>query len=216
MGAPVEVVLSEEVPLQLVRLVLSRPTILRGRLLFAGGAVPGATVIARPQTRTSGVYLPSAQSGADGRFELSMPEGTTLAELTVMAPGFLFYRQMVAVGGEGAVPIQLEQAGGGTLLIRPALETEGGRGYSHVVRADGMRLDFGALSRWSMINQAPSAGETIEIPQMPSGAYTVCWPLALEKRLAGEEQDCEQGYLSPDSRLEMARGDSKHRDNASN
>ena len=205
MSSPVEVVLSEEDPFQSVRLVLGQPAVLRGRLLSAAGGVPGATIIARPQTATLGVYLPSAHSGPDGRFELSLPEDTLSAELTVMAAGFLFFRQVIAVDAQGEVPIQLEQQGGGTLVIRPDPQREPGRWYSHLTRSDGMRLDFGALSRWSTINQAPLAGETIEIPRMPSGHYSVCWPLSLGERLEGREQDCTEGYLSANSRLEIAQ-----------
>ena len=205
---PVEVSLSEYDPPRLVRLVLAPPVPFRGRVLSGSAGVPGATVFARPIGGGSGISLPSARTSPDGGFELNLPQGSSQAELTILAPGFLFYRQVLAVPETGESPILLEQQGGGTLVIRPVVpfDLSSGRGLPAGIWAEGVAIDLGTLSHWSALNQGPPVGEMIEVPKMPSGTtYRVCWPLSLAKRNDGHDPDCDEGYLPAYGRLEIAQ-----------
>ncbi len=210
LSEPVEVTLDQDDPPRRVRLVLdSQP--FRGRVLSGSGGVAGVTVTARALGVTPGISIPAARTGPDGRFELSLPAGAGEAELTVLAPGFLFYRRLVAIPDGQELPITLQQQGGGTLVIRPndAIVLAGGQGLPWIVREDGTDLDLGTLSRWSMLNRAPPAGAVLEAPKMPSGTYRVCWPLSRERRAEGDKPHCDQGYLPAYGRLEFTQESSE-------
>ncbi len=202
----VEVNLDRHDPPKRVRLILGSQSF-RGRVLSGSGGVPGVMVTARALGETPGISVPTARTGPDGRFELSLPAGAGEAELTVLAPGFLFYQRVVAISAGQELPVALQQQGGGTLVIRPndAIALGGGQGLPRIIRGDGTQLDLGTLSRWAMLNRAPLVGAMLEVPKMPPGAYQVCWPLSLERRAKGDKPHCDEGYLPAHGRLEIAQ-----------
>ncbi len=164
-----EVVLEEDDPSQRVRLVLGRQVTLKGRVFSLGGGIPGAKVLARSIGGTD-LLLPNGVTDADGRFQLNLAEGAEQAELTILAPGFLFYQQIVAIPEADELPVVLKQVGGGTLVIQPraAIDFRSGHALPYVVRDDGSRLDLLVLSQWSALHQAEldqmgRSGGTMEI-----------------------------------------------------
>ncbi|MCP3963343.1 MAG: carboxypeptidase regulatory-like domain-containing protein [bacterium] len=207
LSEPLEVLLSEDDPFRSVRLVLGRPVLFRGRALSSSGGVPGASVLTTPSGGAATVLIPNVRTDPDGRFELNLPEGSSEVELTILAPGFLFYRRVVAISERGEVPIVLEQQGGGTIEIRPRepVELRGGVGLPYVVRADGMRIDLGTLQLWSSLNHVRSAAGLIEVPMMPTDAYQVCWPLTPDDKAEGRDLDCTEGYLPANGRLTIVQ-----------
>ena len=164
----------------------------------------------------SGILLPRANTRPDGRFQLNLAEGASRAELTIMAPGFLFYRQTVAVSEERELPIVLEQDGGGTLVIQPRapITFEDGPSLPYVVRTDGTVLELGILSQWSALNHTAQVGNTLAVPNLPPGVYSVCWPRSPPQ--AGDGHDCRQGDLSANGRLEIAEPRNDSEDEPSN
>ncbi len=202
---PVEVDLLKEDPLQSVRLVIGPYLEFRGRLVAGSAGIPGADIWIIPIGTGDGVFVPSARSGPDGRFDIRLPEGTETVEVTVFAPGFVLYKEILAVAEGQETLILVEQQGGGTLRIRPRdpIDLSMGRGLPSVVRADGIRFDLGTLSRWTLLNQGASFSEWAEIPKMPAGGYTVCWPRSAETFKHDNESPCEDGYLPAYGRLEI-------------
>lgn len=202
---PVEVHLDENDPFQTARLVIGQSVRLRGRVSWRDTGVPGIAVRAQPRGSGSGVLVPAMLSDPDGRFELELPQETTSAVLTVMAPGFLLHQQLVSVGGGEEIPVRLEREGGGTLVIRPRTPVARGQGNPWIARSDGTVLDMGTLSKWSILNQAAGAGdEVIELPMMPAGRYQICWPLSRDKAYEGHTPQCQSGELPAYGRLEFA------------
>ncbi len=203
---PVEVSLKEDDPFQTARLVIGRSVRFQGRILWRGTGVPGIAVLAQPRGSGTGVLVPSGLSGPDGRFELELPEGTASAALTVLAPGFLLYKQVVTVAGGEEHPARLEREGGGTLVIQPRTPVDfaSGQGLPWVVRSDGVHLDMGTLSKWSILNQGGGiGGEKIKIPMMPAGGYQVCWPLRRRQAKEDRKPECHGGDLPAYGRLEI-------------
>lgn len=202
---PVEVSLREEDPFLVVRLTFEPSSSVAGRVLSRVGGVPGASVRAR--AHGGGILVPSAQTGPDGRFKLSPPAGVDQLELTVMAPGFLLAKTVAGLDDAEELSIFVEQEGGGTLVIQSqgSMDIARGRGLPWVVRSDGTVLDVGTLKTWSSLNRGLIGDRVLEVPMMPPGTYSVCWPGAEAKPDGVREPDCISGYLPAYSRLEIAQ-----------
>jgi len=158
--------------------------------------------------------LPDTRTASDGSFELIVPPGSTRLELTIEAPGFLFYQEIVEIPDGTELPLPLAQDRGGTLVIRPQVPIDlaslvGGPG---ITRGDGMRLALGTLAHWATLSRAPPVGESLEVPQMSPGSYTVCWPARPPaEEPAPQRRECETGHLSSYGRLEFVEGLSESR-----
>ncbi len=205
---PVEVSLDEDDPFRAVRLVIGQSVRFQGRVLSGSSGVPGIAVWAQPRgIGGGGVLVPRVLTGPDGRFALELPQGTESVDLTVLAPGYLLYKQIAYVTDGEELPIVLAREGGGTLVIRPQtpVDLSSAQGRPWVVRSDGVLFDLGTLSKWSILNQGHGiAGEIIEIPMMPAGGYQVCWLFARSQARESRKPECHGGDLPAYGRLEVS------------
>ena len=183
----IEILLDEETSTS-VTLILRDGRELRGILLGPSGeAVVGAPIFARPMfTDQRGVILlPQARSGADGSFSLRLAPGTPAADITVLAPGFLFKRERRQISEDEELVIVLESEGGGRLVI---LESE--NEPSFILHDGVVTLDLGTLKRWALLNGQSTDASPLTIPRMPSGLYALCSEFP-------NEATCTEAHLSP-------------------
>jgi hypothetical protein len=173
---PVELEIQETLDPNPVRLVLEEQYQLRGRIVApTGTGIPGASLIAVPsQGSGPGVtLLPQAQSGPDGHFTMSVPRGTTTVDLTILAPGFLFYRQTLAAPEDRSIVLSLAQQGGGDLILEGISPAEAGSAW---LEHHGARWDLATLLRWARMHSETLTADGVRIPRVPSGAYRLCTP----------------------------------------
>ena len=197
----VEVILDEDAPDASARLMLRETVELTGRLVTArGSAVPGATIHAHATGGAVGLHVPTAESGADGRFRLDLPEGTVQAELTIYAPGFVLERvDVTARPGQEETIVLAPASAGGTLRLhvppaagrwRPPLRD------APELRRPNRRASAGFASGLYVQGRSVTA-DILEVPAMPAGDYSLCLP--------DDPTACEVGLLLPGLVLDLGR-----------
>jgi hypothetical protein len=195
-SAPVEIDIQKDLDPPPVRLVLLAGIRIEGRVQTpAGEGVAGAGIVALPlqSTGPGATLIPQAQSGPDGRFSLDLPSGTQTVDLTVMAAGFLFHRQQLAVASGKPILLQLVQDGGGELLFEDLPPSQIGQVY---LLRHGRRWDLGTLLRWAQINGVPAQQNGLLIPRMPPGAYALC---------SNSDHKCTEDWLPDHGSLTLTR-----------
>lgn len=178
-------------------LVLRRARSAAGRVVATEGTpVPGAEVMAVPAQSPFGALRP-VHSDAEGRFEVSVPDGTRELLLSVGAAGFArrLMRRPLSSGGE--LLIALEEAGG-TLHLAGDLDDV------YVVH-DGGSEAARSLARWGALHGGSGGSDGVRVPQMAAGLYQLCRAHSREvlALVAGmlPEANCVGGYLQPGSEL---------------
>lgn len=195
---PSRVELSENAPSTSVRLIVRSPQALRGRVVAGGRGVAGAAIfLTEIQGENSRpLFVPETQTAVDGSFALDMPAGARHGTLLVLATGYTFHRQALAMG-DGTEPLIELRTEGGTLIIQRH-EKDGQAAKVVIIGGDGGFYDPMILNRWAAMNGILSSSlGTIKVPLMPPDTYSVCW----------SRDDCQQGLLNPGSELVLSPKD---------
>jgi hypothetical protein len=212
---PTAVVLAADAPTASVRLIMREMTEVRGRVVSStSSGVPGASIRLSSIRGEGlpGIISPSTQSDMEGRFVLEVPREIRHADLTVLAPGWVLSRSPVTIEAHGELVVPLSQDGG-TLIVNlndTADFTDLDQPRIFVIHNSGVRFDLGTLASWATMNGVVAEDKRIIVPNMPLGAYSVCWPRRnQDTRSSTSMPRCMDGFLLPSGELEIQhpRGD---------
>ncbi len=207
----VQVELEEDRQPSPVRLELRREIKVRGRVLAATGAVPGALIKAEPLDMPSFPLLPR-HSDASGSFAVSLPAAASRVFLSVAPPGFAF--RMLALEARALkepldVPVSTEM---GTLVFElPAgLDQHTWGGVKVLVQHGSAQELLGYLLHWASLNGVAADGQRVVVPAMEPGDYSACIAPLTQRAavLLGSLSavPCASGYLSPSGELTLRLG----------
>lgn len=184
-----------------LRLVLKRFRKLQGRVVSSNGGVPGALVHA--WTAFSGqTAVNAAQSvtGPDGRFEVSLPDSSSLVSFAVLPPGYgMRLLTVLAQPGQSLeIPVDPQ---GGTLVIETVEN-----GPPPLLVHNGTFLLIPMLKTWSRLQGGPTSDPNrLLVPNVAAGSYSLCVGAAAVSRLreGGEPPaaSCASGVLNPNGEL---------------
>lgn len=206
---PIAATLSEASPSTSVELVVRRTKKLRGKVVASvGTAVPGAR-IELEQVMTGdllNMLIQGAQTDHDGSFELEVPPDLQKVSATVLAPGFVLSLIEISADPSQENVIPLSQDGGGTLVVElaePSGRIFGDQPSVSLVFDGRHTFNAGTLSQWANMNgQSSSKPLTLQVPFMPAGTYSACWPTHADE---GGGTECDDGFLSSNGLLELSR-----------
>lgn len=158
-------------------------------------------------------FAHEAVSGADGVFELTVPEGADRLLLSYGgASGTALRTVLFDVRGEEGPTLELERRGGEVRVHLPGVPQPGGPGAEQVfLFQNGVALPPSVLSQWARahgVALGPSA--ELAVPQLAPGQYSACL-LTGEERLAVDRAPgafapgpgCRSGYLDAGGLLEL-------------
>lgn len=150
-----------------IELILEKNRHLQGQVLWRGGVVPGATVVAlfvaagrRGATR--------AVAGFDGAFDLKLPASAKQTTLLVLSPAFDIGIASFSLSDQNPpAMIELTQQGGNLVL----------HGQAQAPDAE-LRVDSTAIlirELWQQIvDRLDGAGDSLLVRGLPPGLYQVC------------------------------------------
>jgi len=158
-------------------------------------------------------FAHEAVSGADGAFELTVPEGADRLHLSYGGGSGTALRTVwFDVRGEEGPTLELERRGGEVRVHLPGVPQPGGPGVEQVfLFQNGVALPPSVLSQWARahgVALGPSA--ELAVPQLAPGQYSACL-LTGEERLAVDRAPgafapgpgCRSGYLDAGGLLEL-------------
>jgi hypothetical protein len=194
-----------------VRLVVRNERKMAGTVISDTGPVLAARVVAIPFTRAgrpASMRMSGTKTDAKGRFELSIPGGSAMVRLMVMAPGYALYLGSVTEGQR--LEISLSRAMG--TLHLDGSELRGGE--VGLVLADGNPVSTYRLNTWALFNGGAGSPEgSLTVPGMPPGSYAFC-KVTTEEALAvfggvgtPKGTSCTQGYLTSGDELTLELGE---------
>lgn len=188
----VEVDLSGDLPIGDVRLVVWPTRRVEGRVSADGQGVAGAYVQVNGLGRVP--VTMEAQSDAQGRFRIELPETVERGVVTVFAPSRLLWSGCVQIEG-GVLDLALPTSRTGTLSLvttgRSDLPPATG-GQAVLLTGEGGFVDFGALLNWSRLRNGERGMEQdgartrqlLGVPGLPPTSYAVTWSAAPKWQLA--------------------------------
>ncbi|MGC8915529.1 MAG: carboxypeptidase-like regulatory domain-containing protein [Thermoanaerobaculum sp.] len=192
-----------------VRLVIRRERELRGTVTYGGVPVPGALVAVLPQcfaTGTSSAFSSPTFTDARGRFAARVSASCSQGGLVVLARGYAAFFHRIALDAQEDIAVALEPRGGLLQLDVPAAQLS-----RLVLVFRGAIVPLPMLERWRRSHGLGSAGETLEIPEMPGGFWMLC-PTSLVPALENAPADsplcmpsCSCGSLLPGDRLRLTQ-----------
>ncbi|MFL6232251.1 MAG: carboxypeptidase-like regulatory domain-containing protein, partial [Thermoanaerobaculia bacterium] len=191
-----------------VVLTLRRTRSVRGRVLGVTGPSIGATVSAWPTQGGDGV-ISRVRSGLDGRFEFTVPEGTTAVRGVLSPPGGALKTFEAQLSNEAELLLQEEPSGGDVAVTFGKGEPAEGKVLA--VIQDEVGIPIGELVDWAEAHGAHivlKPGSRIQIPQVAPGNYTVCLGVAAivassEVEAWRKRSSCVSGYLPPGASLKL-------------
>ncbi|HET9228739.1 MAG TPA: carboxypeptidase-like regulatory domain-containing protein, partial [Thermoanaerobaculia bacterium] len=191
-----------------VTLVVRPRLRIRGTLVSASGAVPGANVKAAPVgVPVFGVR--SVATDAQGQFEVTLPPSAREMFLAVSAPGFAFRMLRLPVPEDRKITVGVEQPAG-TLILEtdvPHVPVEPEGPYIFVLHKGSLEgLPY--LSGWAMSSgEVPDSVSRSVIPDVEPGDYQACWILPAERPGLDfgvlPQGRCVEGFLSPNGELTL-------------
>jgi hypothetical protein len=167
-----------------VHLVVKPGSVVNGIVSTRNGPIAGAGVAAI-SLEYGASTIGQTPSDPDGRFTLHMPSGTSVAIVSINAPGYAYRLTRMPIQSDPPVPV-LMSPGGGALVIDAPTDSATRAFVIH----DGGLLPLHIVS-WL-------AGASIEpdgrrlLPQMEPGRYDLCW-LDESERVAASN-----GFRPPD------------------
>lgn len=179
---------------------------LRGKVVSPTGPVPGARVDLLVSFPPDGGG--SAKSGADGTFQVEIPEKAQRFIAIVSAPGFA----LKAFDASTEAPLSLPVSqNGGTLEI--GIEPEVG----DLLRQDlaihlfqnGLHVPHYVVGQWARDHGQSLLGRSLRLPSVAPGEYRVCLVparLPLEGDPATAGVDCQSGFLFAGESLSLKVG----------
>lgn len=207
----VSVSLEKDLPVGDQVLVLRPRKRFTGLVVSPAGPVPAAQVLVgafgggdSPATRLA----ESTTTDVRGRFEVELEGSITMAQVTVLPPGYALTTARVVVGPEPAT-IAVEASGGDLVVGLPAVFQPGRSTSAPVVSRDGLYLGADTLRQWARLNGMPQADPTrLVVPRMSPGRYEACIVPATEiwreGRIDLSHFPCEDGRLLPFATLTLA------------
>ena len=186
-----------------LRLVLKRFRTIQGRVVSPAGGVPGALVHAWTAFSGQGVVnATQSVTGPDGRFEISLPDSSSLLSVAVMPPGYaLRLLTVVATPGQSLeIPVETQ---GGTLVVELS-----GEGPTPLLVHNGTFLLMPILKTWARLQGVrDSDPQRFSVPNVAAGSYSLCVGEAAVSRVreGGEppEASCASGVLPPNGELAL-------------
>lgn len=160
-----------------VTLVLAPLDLVRGRVVSDRGPAIGAQVLLMPDT-SSTAAPPTTQvavTDPNGSFAISVPRGTSSAQITVLPPGFALVAQRVAIRQGEEVTIFVDRFGG-QLELTAARPIDWSRFETQpLLVRDGILVGASTLLAWANMQGARQADPArLVVPMMASGAYRAC------------------------------------------
>jgi hypothetical protein len=197
-----------------VRLVLDETWTLRGIVQGAGQPMNGVELIAFPiaNGQLSQTTLPSARTGVDGMFEMTMPGNAGSVQVVAQATGYPLHVRNVtrqSVEDQGSVVLELGHEHG-------VLELGAASTNLVIVMVNGHPIHRALLLQWTFDNgvEVNPAGP-VSVPLMPPGEYAYCRVTAAEAMLvAGRSalpaaSACDTGHLTAGGRLSLQLPDQR-------
>jgi hypothetical protein len=167
---------SERTPLELVEGIESELKL----VLKSSGHLPFYVVSSRGPVEDAAVEVwipPGVPRGfthtdADGRFEVSLPPGTTEVGLTVGAPGYALKLTRLLVSGEHTVTLD---SSGGTLVLdlQPPGRPLDSAATPYLVHGGAIEA-VGMLAGWGTPDAAPSGDGPTVVESIEPGDYALC------------------------------------------
>lgn len=190
-----------------VQLMIQKERSMVGRVVSESGPVAAARVLAVAFTSSgqpASMRIAEGTTDVEGRFEISVPGGSALVRLVVMAPGYALYLGTAREGTRLEIPLSHDA---GTLHLGAV---DPGAGIVGLLVADGGAVSTARLQTWAVMNNAPvAAGEELTVPAMPPGSYAYC-ELSVQEALlvlggvgAPRTEACSQGFLSQGGELTL-------------
>ena len=211
-GADVEEAISDAVKLVLVEdleeevvLVLRKRREVRGQVVSTVGPVRNALGLFRPHGGSFGVVSDlQFQSGLDGDFRFTVPDGVEEISLAMMAPGFAARMIRLSVPPEEPLIVPLEMRAGTLLLETTPAQGEKAPGY-RMLRKDGAEIPVLYFQQvWRAIHDTQAdSPDIIRLPMMEPGVYTLC-PSNLNRSRSDGSQECVSGALAPGGELKLS------------
>lgn len=196
-----------------VTLILRREQTVTGRVVSPSGPVPGAQIWAYPLTRRGledGLRIPSTQTSADGRFELSVSGTAEAVRLDVKAPGYALAIRRVSDLEQVEIVLGREM---GTVRLDGVerLVSVGEDGEVGVLLVDGEVLGLNRVRSWadSERETTMSYPTSVTVPEMPPGPYQLCRMRLQEARLllrgaaVPKSDACAGGFLPAGATLRL-------------
>lgn len=193
-----------------LKLVLRQSRWLRGYVVSAVGAVPGAEVRAKPLGVVD-LGTPPGVTNARGEFRIKLAPEAREAVLRVSAPGFAFRLMRVRIPkNEDPVVVRVEETGG-TLIVEsdgPFGSNDADRGHPVIVRGDSFASMFAFRSWADFSGGGWEAPDRLVVPQVEPGSYSLCLATAAEYSalsagLALPLRCDPGGYLPPNGELTL-------------
>lgn len=190
-----EVEIAEKLPSPRIQLEFQPSRQARGIVRHGGQSVPGASVVARSPLDTMGWDgMLKATSALDGGFNLPLPEGASVVDLLVQAPGLPIWMGRLRLGGE-TTPAIIELAGQGGELAFPVNEPA-----EWSLRYDGVEIGLASLLQALVRTHGGylqrEGDYAYRAPNLPIGEWTLC-------RIAAPG-DCATTYLLPGTAVDLA------------
>jgi len=194
------VTLSEDEVSPPVKLVLRPHSVIRGRVTDAlGVGVFGA--ILQPLPHTAGVGEPAAHTDPTGSFAIQVPKNVQAIRLAVYAPGHALRLVSYPLSVPGPLEIPLSPASGRLELKTPHLVKGKNAILLHgdcaafplIARSVGMKVTFTQGKR-----------DSIVLPEMEPGAYTLCMVGFIASTAGGAGDDCRSGVLAAGGELTLS------------
>lgn len=167
-------------------IVLHKEIVVRGRIVAGDMPIIGARIVAFPRT-APGTFLPDATSDGNGRFELSLPPGTTVYDIFAVHPAFDVISARMRRQPDKLLLITTQQTGGTLAVDAPAAEIV-------QLRHDGAELPM----RWAAETSRGSVDvdakrQRLVMKRLEAGHYSAC--------IRGI---CVSGYVPPFGTLNLS------------
>jgi hypothetical protein len=203
LSEPYELRLGDDVEAEIVLVLKRRKRLVQGEVRSGEGPVAGAAAnVWHPPGMARGSTLTDEQ----GRFELGLPRDVNEVGLTVGAPGFAL--RMMRVPAAGPITIPLDTPSGTLVLVGAAQDDGPGTPATVLVAHNGAVESLDALLDWGVRNGGGVEGETVVVPGVEPGVYSVCRVLPREVATLWSGSNgtgaCQGGTLAAGGRLQLS------------